>query len=650
VLAGVAGAAITVLLLSQSGGRSTSVGSRPAVPPQIHRVSAPPQLVARGLGTLGSPVEAAAAALVDPHRTVLVGGLSPTGASRSEVTFLRDGAVAGHGTLPAALHDAAAGALGGRVYLFGGGDVASTDRILQVGASGAVASPAGHLPQPRSDLASAVVGDTAYLVGGFTGTQPLATILRWRPGRPARVVARLPRPLRYSAVAAVGSRVVIAGGTDGRRSSRDVYLFDTSTRALRRIGRLPLPLSHAAAASYAGYVYVIGGRTDQGRPSREILAVDTNTGRVTRAGMLPDGLADPAAVGRPGDILVAGGRSAAGARPDILSLGARRGGSASPPPAVLRAGSDPRVLPGNILIADRGNNRLLEVSPRGAIVWRFPRPGDLRHGEHFRVPDDAFFSRDGRLIYATQEDDFTISVIDVARHRIVYRYGKSGEPGFGANRLHNPDDALPLPDGSIIAADIKNCRVVRIDPHHHRARAVAGGVGRCDHAPPAALGSPNGAFPLRDGGTVITEITGDWADVLDRKGHLRAAVHPPGFTYPSDTNEISRGLYLSADYTIPGAVEAFDQRGALRWRFAPSGRDALAQPSLALPLPNGDVLANDDANHRVIVIDPRRHRIVWQYGRTGKSGRGAGLLNTPDGVDLAPPHQLTRIAGRWHVP
>jgi hypothetical protein len=647
LLAGLAGVTAALLLLV-FGGRVASDRARPVARPQVHRASAPPRLVARGIGSLGSPVEAAAAAAADRHQTVLLGGLTQ-GVSRSEVTFLRDGAVAGHGTLPAPLHDAAAAVLGGRVYLFGGGDVASTDRILRVGDSGAVASPVGRLPEPRSDLASAVVGDTAYLVGGFTGTRALATILAWRPGSRARVVARLPQPLRYSAVSAMGRRVVIAGGTDGRRDSRDVYAFDTRSRAVRRLGRLPRPLSHAAAASYAGYVYVIGGRTPAGRPSREILAIDVTSGRVSRAGMLPSGLADPSAVSRPRDILVAGGRSAQGARGDVLSLATSHGRPVSHP-AGLRPGSDPRVLPGNVLIADRGNNRLLEVTPHGAIVWRFPRRGDLRHGEHFLVPDDAFFSRNGRLIYATQEDDFMISVIDVARHRIVFSYGKSGEPGFGANRLHNPDDALPMPDGSIIVADIKNCRVLRIDPRRHRARAHAGGVGRCAHAPPGALGSPNGAFPLRDGGTVITEITGNWADVLDRKGRLRAAIHPPGFTYPSDTNEIRRGVYLSADYTIPGAVEAFDQRGRLRWRFAPTGRDALAQPSLALPLPNGDVLVNDDANHRVIVVDPRRQRIVWQYGRTGKPGRGPGLLDTPDGVDLAPPHQLTRISGRWRLP
>ena len=69
------------------------------------------------------------------------------------------------------------------------------------------------------------------------------------------------------------------------------------------------------------------------------------------------------------------------------------------------------------------------------------------------------------------------------------------------------------------------------------------------------------------------------------------------------------------------------------------------QPSLALPLPNGDVLANDDKNHRVIVIDPRTNRIVWQYGHTGVPGAGAGFLSNPDGVDLAPPYSLAARFG-----
>jgi hypothetical protein len=33
-------------------------------------------------------------------------------------------------------------------------------------------------------------------------------------------------------------------------------------------------------------------------------------------------------------------------------------------------------------------------------------------------------------------------------------------------------------------------------------------------------------------------------------------------------------------------------------------------------------------------------RIVWQYGHTGKAGRGPGYLSDPDGVDLVPPDSL----------
>jgi hypothetical protein len=62
--------------------------------------------------------------------------------------------------------------------------------------------------------------------------------------------------------------------------------------------------------------------------------------------------------------------------------------------------------------------------------------------------------------------------------------------------------------------------------------------------------------------------------------------------------------------------------------------------SLALPLPNGDILVNDDFNNRVIVIDPVTHRIVWQYGHTGVADSKPGYLHNPDGVDLTPANSL----------
>ena len=64
----------------------------------------------------------------------------------------------------------------------------------------------------------------------------------------------------------------------------------------------------------------------------------------------------------------------------------------------LAPGSDPSALPSDLLIADRSNNRLLIVDPTGKIVWQFPRPGDLAPGQTFLIPDDAFFTPNGKDI------------------------------------------------------------------------------------------------------------------------------------------------------------------------------------------------------------------------------------------------------------
>lgn len=308
----------------------------------------------------------------------------------------------------------------------------------------------------------------------------------------------------------------------------------------------------------------------------------------------------------------------------------------------LTAGSDPSVLPGPVLVADHMNNRLLIIDPNGTIAWEFPRPGDLPAGQGFLVPDDSFFTPDGKNIVVTEEDDFVIRVVDIAHHRIVWTYGTPGSPGAGPDHLWNPDDAMMTPGGDIIAADIKNCRILVLRPGTPAPLHVYGETtSACLHSPPQRFGSPNGAFPMSDGDYLITEINGDWVDEMTPAGQVRFSAHPPGVAYPSDTNEVRPGLYLTVDYSDPGQIVEFDRTGHLIWRYAPGGADQLDKPSLALPLPNGDVLCNDDHNDRVIVVDPRTNRIVWQYGHTGRAGTAPGYLNVPDGVDLAPPRSVT---------
>ena len=53
-------------------------------------------------------------------------------------------------------------------------------------------------------------------------------------------------------------------------------------------------------------------------------------------------------------------------------------------------------------------------------------------------------------------------------------------------------------------------------------------------------------------------------------------------------------------------------------------------------LPNGNVIVVDDYNDRIVIIDPRSKRIVWQYGHRAVGGTGPGYLHVPDGFDFVP--------------
>jgi hypothetical protein len=310
-------------------------------------------------------------------------------------------------------------------------------------------------------------------------------------------------------------------------------------------------------------------------------------------------------------------------------------------PGYLAPGSNPSVLPGPIMIADRNNNRLLIISPKGQILWQFPADGSLQPGQSFVSPDDAFFGPHGNHIIVTQEEDFAITVLSLPGGTIAYRYGHPGTPGSAPGYVDNPDDAMILPNGDILSADIKNCRILVIPEGASAPSRVYGETTPyCYHQPPARFGSPNGVFPMTNGDYLVTEINGDWVDEMNLSGQILWSTHPPGFTYPSDSNEIRPGVFLSVNYQKPGAVETFNQQGQLLWRYAPTGANALNQPSIALPLPNGDILMTDDWNHRVIVVDPHTNQVVWQYGHTGVPGTAPGYLDKPDGVDLAPPYSL----------
>jgi outer membrane protein assembly factor BamB len=343
--------------------------------------------------------------------------------------------------------------------------------------------------------------------------------------------------------------------------------------------------------------------------------------------------------------LARGGSSSAPRRTAVHHRDAVPPTTLPPPPVsmpVLRDGSDPRVVPRAFLIADRGNDRLVELDGEGRELWTFPRPGDLAPGQSFGAPDRAFFSAYGRYIVVTQAGDSTVSVIDVAAHRIVWQYGARGVPGSGPNRLATPATAVLLRDRTLVVADAESCRVLLIRFGAH-APSRSFGDAACRHGPPVGFAEPNAAFPTGAGELLVTETAGGWVDQFGVDGQLALGVRPRQVANPSGTNELSPGVFLTVDRSDPGAVVVFDRTGRTHWRFAPTGADALHRPTLALQLPNGDFVVADEGGNRVVVVDPSTNTIVWQYGG-GQPARGPGTLSLPGSVDLVPPNAYLQRA------
>lgn len=300
----------------------------------------------------------------------------------------------------------------------------------------------------------------------------------------------------------------------------------------------------------------------------------------------------------------------------------------------------PGPIPGWLLIADRGNDRVLLVDGRGRVLWRYPR-ATRAPAMPFYFDDDVFFGPDYRRIVSNQEDQHTIEVLSFPGGRLLWHYGHVNRRGTAPGYLNTPDDAYLLPHDVVSVADAYNCRVIFISKQHTILRQI-GRTGVCSHDPPRTLGAINAATPLPEGRTLIAEIAG-WIDEVARNGKLIFSTRVP-VGYPSDPQWLGHGQILLTDFARPGRVLIVNRHGQVLWSYGPaSGPGMLDHPSLAIELPNGLIAVNDDYRDRVVLISRRTGRIVWQYGHTDVAGTKSGYLNTPDGMTLLPTAVAARV-------
>jgi len=105
-------------------------------------------------------------------------------------------------------------------------------------------------------------------------------------------------------------------------------------------------------------------------------------------------------------------------------------------------------LPGALLIADRGNDRMLLVDSHHRVLWSFPTARDRARGIHLNFNDDGFVEPGGKAIVSNEEEAHTIVSVNIRTHARTHLYGTPGVRGSGPNELNTHEDAYGLPNGT----------------------------------------------------------------------------------------------------------------------------------------------------------------------------------------------------------
>jgi outer membrane protein assembly factor BamB len=324
--------------------------------------------------------------------------------------------------------------------------------------------------------------------------------------------------------------------------------------------------------------------------------------------------------------------------------------------------------PGDILISDQYNNRVIEITPSGDIVWSFGNgPADLTSGRSPVGVNDAQRVGQNTLIAGTSNpggfgecnpgpcvDDRVMLVNRLGK--VIWQYGQFGVAGAGPNQLDTPVQATWLPAGHVLITDQANQRVIEVA----RNKSIVwqyGETGAAGCCSDNVLDSPNSAELLENGHVLIADENNGRAIEVNRDHHIVATFTAGGtLGAVAFASRLENGNTLLTDAGNARAVEVDDHDNVV-WQCATNGDSASnpdPQPSRAIRLANGDTIISDQYNNRVFVVDHHMPcNIVSSYGLPldGGNNTGFGASNANEGLNgpydakvlgdftgLTPPH------------
>jgi hypothetical protein len=314
--------------------------------------------------------------------------------------------------------------------------------------------------------------------------------------------------------------------------------------------------------------------------------------------------------------------------------------------------------PGNILISDQYNNRVIEVNANNhRIVWSFGN-GSSVAGPHSVVGvNDTQRIGPITLVAGTGVPagaeptcpngcaDNRVMLVDPAG-QIIWQYGMAGVTGSGPDQLNTPVQNTWLPNRHILITDQGNMRVIEVNLEKkivwQYGQTGASGDGFNQ------LNSPNSAELLANGDILIADESNNRVIEVNRK---KQVVWSYGCASCSELNAAAFASRLPDGTTLitdggNNRVVDIDSNGNVVWTYytnARAGSVSNPAPSRAVQLRNGNVLISDQYNMQVIEINPSQN-IVFQQGTIAVPGNGFDLLNGPydakvigDYTGLTPP-------------
>lgn len=295
--------------------------------------------------------------------------------------------------------------------------------------------------------------------------------------------------------------------------------------------------------------------------------------------------------------------------------------------------------PGNVLITDQFNNRVIEVNPTtNKIVWSFgsgdptlcnPGPGAIIGPNWAERLDDGFTVIAGTGIPPGASPllpggcvDNRVIVVNRAG-KIVWQYGQAGVTGSGSNELNVPVCVIQLPNFHFLITDQGNNRIIEVNLHKQIVWSYGPTTG------PGALNSPNSAELLKNGHILIADEGNSRVIEITRAGKI-VWQYSAGINLAAFASRLRGRRTLIVDSGNSRIIEV-TRKGKMVFEYFTNdtvNSNPAPLPTNAVRLRNGNIIIADQFNDRVFIIN-RNKQTIWQYGMTNVSGNTTGLLNAP---------------------